>query len=151
MASSSSSRSKRRQRQFALPLLPCGRQGGEATAQLAHLFRLIQIGLARTFQTAKGVEQLELVGRLQERFALALAVDVHQQPADLFERGHGGRLIVDVGVASTGPRQPPRQDDFIFFERRVQDRLDLAAQFRRLQLETARDAQLVGPGAEQVG
>src|SRR5262249_33860235 len=102
-------------------------------------------------QVAEGVEQLQLVGGFEQRLVLALAVDVHEDVADLLEGGDGDGLIVDVAVTAAGPVQAPGQDDLAVFQGRADDLLDLLAQVGVDQVEAAGDAQLVGPGAQQLG
>ena len=46
------------QGQFALPLLPCGRQRGEAATEFAHFLGLLQVGLSRRFDAAERIQQL---------------------------------------------------------------------------------------------
>jgi hypothetical protein len=47
--------------------------------------------------------------------------------------------------------QSAGQDDFLFSKSTVEDALDLAAQIRRIQLESPGDTQLVGSSPEQIG
>ena len=78
----------------------------DSAAAVRALARPVQDTFPRRIQPAESVEQVQLIRRLQQRFALALAVNVHQQFADLFERGDGDWLVVDIGVTAAGARQP---------------------------------------------
>jgi hypothetical protein len=134
------------QGQFALPLLPPGRQRGVPAAQLAHAVGKGDVPAALLFEVAVGVEELELVRGLEERLALALAVDVHEGLAELAQGADGDRLVVDVGVTAAGAGEAPREDQLVVVKGGVEEALHLAAQLGARQLEAAGDAQLVGAG-----
>src|SRR5205085_10269905 len=72
------------QRQFPLALLSSRRQRGMATTQVAHLGGEIEVFLPILLEVTVSVAQPQLVGRLQKRLALALAVNVNEETADLF-------------------------------------------------------------------
>ncbi len=122
-----------------------------AAAQFAHLLGQGGVLLPLAFQSAVGVEHLKLEGGLQQGLALALPVDVHQGVAELPQRAHGDRLIVDVGVRATGAGQAAREDQLIIGRRAFEDAPHRLAQLGTVQLEASGDAQLVGAGAEQLG
>ena len=79
LASSNSSRSKRTQRQFTLAVFTFrGQSIWLAPAQLADAFGQGHVFLPRHVEVAKGVEQLQLIGGMQQRFRLTLAVNVNE-------------------------------------------------------------------------
>ena len=92
-----------------------------------------------------------MIRGLQERVALALAVDIDEHLADPPERGDRDRHVVDEGRAPPGPRQPPREDQVVFIDRRLQDLGGEFSLFGAGQFEPAGDAEFVGPGADQFG
>ena len=100
---------------------------------------------------AVGVEQLHLVGGLEQRLALALAVDVDQLFAELFEHGHGDGPIIDIGMTTAGPGQTTGQDDLRFLQCAAENGLDFRAERGCTQLEPPRDMEFLGPGAQQIG
>jgi len=119
------------QRQLALALLPLGGQQGVTATQLAHLGGEVEILLPVIFEVAVGVEELELIGGLQEGDALALAVNVNEEIADLLERRYGDGLIVDVGLTASAAVETARQDQVVLIEFRFEDALDLGARVPR--------------------
>src|SRR5207248_2010903 len=116
---------------------------------IAHLGGKVKVLLPILLEVAVRVEQLELVGRLQERHALALAVDVNEKTADLFEGRDGDRLIVDVRLTAAAAIKAARQDQVLIVEFGFEDAFDLGTILVLLQLEATGDAQLLGASAEQ--
>ena len=94
---------------------------------------------------------MQLVGRVQKRFGLALAVNIDEQIADLLERGENHRLIVGVGMAAAIAVEPSGQDDLVVIERASEDVPRFhGAVSGEVELKAAGDAQLLRAGAEQV-
>ena len=137
-------------RQLAQPFLAIGLQRVQPAAQVAHLLGHHVILIAKFIEVAVSVEQLQLIGGLQKRMTLALAVDVHQQFAELLERRQRDRLIVDVSEAASRGAEAAHQDQLVVVHRRLEHGFRGLALVRSIQLEAADDAQLRSVGADQL-
>jgi len=122
-----------------------------ALPQPTHAVRLLGVLRAQVGQVTKGVEELKLVRRLEQRVAFALAVDVHEQFAQCLERGDGDGSIVDVGGTAAGAVQLPREDECVVGEFFAEQRFEGGPQFGAGDVEQAGDPQFLGPGADSVG
>src|SRR6202041_2171589 len=90
-------------------------------------------------------------GGLEERLAFALSVNIDESAAQLTKSADRDGLIVDVGVTATGTRQTTTQQDFVIFEGRIEEALDLGSLFLAGEFKAAGDPQFLGAGADQVG
>src|SRR5579884_3238380 len=118
--------------------------------QCANRIRQVHIFLPWFVEITKGIEELELVSRFEQRMTLALAVNIDQDLAKLFERGNRYRMLIDIGVAAAGAVQAPCDDNLGIIEAEPQGLLDGLALGRLCQFEASGDAQLVRPSAEQL-
>src|SRR5262249_47557976 len=145
------------QRQLALAVLALGRQGSVPAAQLAHTLRRFQVIMPQLMELAVGVQQFQLIGGLQERLALALAVNIDEDAAQLAQRADRDGLIVDVGITAAGAAQTAGQGHLAVIEIGLNDLLDLVAGDRAGGGEAAgggadlgaRGGELLGGGARR--
>ena len=109
------------------------------------------IGSAERFEVAEGIEQFELIARLQQRIVLALAVDVDEDFAESAERGEGDRLFVDVRLAAPGAVQLAGEDELAILDGLVEDAFDGGFQVGADEFEHPGDAKFIRAGADEVG
>src|SRR5262249_25940428 len=137
-----------KQGEVALALLTFGSQRVQAPAQVAHSVRCFLVLGAKRLQASERIEQLQLIGGLEEGLAFALAVDIDEEAAQLPERADGNGLLVDVGIAAAGAGQAAAENDLLL-GRSGEEVRDLGAK-RQVEVEAAGDAELVGACTKQV-
>ena len=99
---------------------------------------------------SEGVQEEEMMGRVQERLMGVLAVDVDEKLADLFQKGEGDGAPVQVGPVPPGAGEDALEDERVArLKDTVKTRGDLSHN-RLWRLENSFDGRLVGPGPDPV-
>ena len=119
----------------------------------------LPLGTGETALPAKINAKLEVIAD-NRRVNLEAFAELREHAIEMVTALKEGRLKVQKQFhnkgsvvtceAAPGPVQAARQDDLLLFERGAEQALDRAAQLGPRQIEAAGDAQLVGPGAEQI-
>ena len=119
--------------------------------QVADHVRGSFVFLAEIREPAKGIQEFELIGRLEKGVTFALAVDVDQHFANAFECADCDWHFVDERGTAARPRQAAGEDEVVFFDGSLQDFRGDGTLFGPGQFEPAGDAKFIGTGANQVG